>query len=105
DASPEPCRDLVEAFAATVPQRVVYHANATNLGAPYARDKAHQLARYDYIAPLDSDDLWRPEHLAEFASLFATRDVEFVFTGCALFRERIEDSSVSFTPAPHMLDH
>ena len=103
DASPEPCRDIVEAFAATVPQRVVYHANPTNLGAPFARDEAHRLARHDYIAPLDCDDVWKPEHLAEFASLFATRDVEFVFTGCALFGNRVGDSSVSFTPALHLL--
>ncbi|MEZ5415600.1 MAG: glycosyltransferase family A protein [Opitutaceae bacterium] len=105
DASPEPCRDLVEAFAATVTQRVIYHANPTNLGAPFARDEAHQRARHDYIAPLDCDDVWKPEHLAEFASHFATRDVEFVFTGCALFNDRVGDGNVSFTPAPPLLSH
>lgn len=103
DASPEPCRDLVEAFAATVAQRVIYHANPVNLMTPHTRDVAHGLARFDHIAPLDCDDLWLPSHLAEFAELFARDDEDLVFTGCDCFDEKTGAITMSFVPTPDLL--
>lgn len=103
DASPEPCRDLVEAFAATVTQAVTYRANPTNLGCARTRDRGFALARHAHLAPLDQDDIWQPEHLAVLARDFADGDPDFVFTGCTTFSHDRNDPGPDFVPQPDML--
>jgi glycosyltransferase involved in cell wall biosynthesis len=104
DASPEPARDIVAAFAATVPQRVVYHVNPVNLQTAHTRDEAHRLAAHDHIAPLDCDDLWQPGHLAEYAQIFAAEGADFVFNGCTCFRDHIDNIEAHFVPTPELHD-
>ncbi len=54
---------IVQEFADSVEQSVSYSRNATNLGAAASRNRAFRQARGEFVATLDSDDLWRPEHL------------------------------------------
>jgi len=100
DASPEPSRDLVEAFATRVEQPVTYHVNPANLNCARSRDEAFRHAAHDFIAPLDQDDIWKPHHLAELARVFTATDPDFVFTSCVTFREDPTQIEADFTPAP-----
>lgn len=43
--------------------RIKYFRNKKNVGAAFARNKAMREARGEWIAFLDSDDLWKPEKL------------------------------------------
>lgn len=98
DASPEPSRDVVEAFAARVPQRVRYEINPQNTGPGAIRERALEFAAHEHIAFLDSDDLWRPEHLAIFAETIARTGAEFVCSGFEMFATDLANPTKSFAP-------
>lgn len=85
DASTEPSRDIVEAFAARVPQRVRYETNPQNTGPGAIRERVLEFAAHPHVAFLDSDDLWRPEHLAALAETITRTGAEFVFSGYESF--------------------
>jgi len=54
-----------------------------------ARNAAAAGARGDVLAFLDDDDLWRPGHLAGFATAFADPALEFAWRDCDVVRERV----------------
>jgi teichuronic acid biosynthesis glycosyltransferase TuaG len=62
DASTDGTADIVAALA-DVDERVVLLRRAENGGAARARNTALERARGDYVAFLDSDDLWLPRKL------------------------------------------
>lgn len=102
DASTEPSNDIVETFAASVQNKVTYHINPTNIGCARSRDLAHGMAAHDYIAPLDCDDIWKPEHLATMAKVMAAENADFVFTGCTTFHDDPASPGPDFIPAPEL---
>lgn len=51
------------AFAATTNQSVRLFQNPTNRGVSHARNRLLDAAQGEYIAFLDADDLWSPNHL------------------------------------------
>jgi len=86
DGSPEPVESLVQAFALTVRQPVLYQRHEKNQGLPAARNTGITKASGKWIALLDSDDLWLPCHLAELAA--AAREnpaADLVHAGSVLF--------------------
>lgn len=62
DASTDNSVCISEAFAAKEP-RIRLLKNNKNKGAAYCRNQATELAKGDYIAFLDADDLWFPKKL------------------------------------------
>lgn len=60
DCSTDDTDDVVNSFNDT---RIRYFKNDKNIGAALTRNKAIREARGDWIAFLDSDDLWSPEKL------------------------------------------
>ncbi|MGH7725513.1 MAG: glycosyltransferase family 2 protein [Candidatus Eiseniibacteriota bacterium] len=59
---------LVEAFAGRIaPIPVRYDYRPSNEGVAATRNRGLALARGDFIAYLDDDDLWRPGHLERLA--------------------------------------
>jgi glycosyltransferase involved in cell wall biosynthesis len=66
DGSTDRSDEAARRHAAETPDRVRYleHAGHTNLGSSASRNLAIQHARGAYIALLDADDIWLPEHLA-----------------------------------------
>lgn len=62
DCSTDDTRAVVEAYQAK-DQRFIYHCLEQNSGAAVARTKAMELASGEYMAFLDSDDLWTPDKL------------------------------------------
>ena len=57
DASTDNTEKVVAEYSAKDP-RVKYFKNEKNLGIAKARNRGLELARGEYIAPLDSDDVW-----------------------------------------------
>lgn len=103
DGSPEPVRDLVEAFATTVPQRVTYVAAPMNIGTAATRDLAMDRAAQPLIAVLDADDLWQPEHLATHAACYADLSCEFAFSGFTMFTGDPREPDGLYVPTQHHL--
>jgi GT2 family glycosyltransferase len=86
DGSKEDVEPMVRAFAATGPQPVTFMRHAKNQGLPATRNAGIAAARGDWIALLDCDDLWAPEHLADLvACLQLHPTADFVHSGSVLF--------------------
>ncbi len=91
DAGPDDgTRAAVEAFGAKHPRhRVEYIRHDKNQGVSAARNSAIKAAKGEWLAFLDPDDLWKPEHLARGAEVLRTQanigvtssSVEAVWTG------------------------
>ena len=67
DASTDATGQLAQVFAAQ-DARVRYHRNPSNTGVARSRNLGVSLARFDWIAFLDSDDRWQPDKLARQAA-------------------------------------
>jgi glycosyltransferase involved in cell wall biosynthesis len=61
DGSTDKTMAIVEGYALVDPRIRIFHTERK--GPPGARNYAAQQARGQFIAPCDSDDLWRPEKL------------------------------------------
>ncbi len=86
DGSSEDVEALVFAFTQTVSQPVIYQRHAKNQGLPATRNTGITAARGEWIALLDSDDLWAPAHLADLARrAHQYPDADFVHSGSVLF--------------------
>lgn len=72
--------DIVQAFAATVPFPVRLFGSPQNHGVSRARNTLLREAAGDFVAFLDADDLWSPNHLAYAAAAFAT-GADIAFSG------------------------
>lgn len=70
----------VEAFAASTPIPVRLLGRTHNAGVSHARNALLREARGEFVAFLDADDLWAPEHLARAADAFAA-GADVVFSG------------------------
>lgn len=62
DCSPDRCHEIALEFAAR-DSRVTVLRNESNSGVARTRNRGIDLAAGDYIAFLDSDDVWHPEKL------------------------------------------
>ena len=80
DASTDKSRIIVEEYVCR-DKRVRLLSNDFPVGMPYApRNYGIKHAKGDYIAFLDSDDMWLPNKLAEQLPLFKDRRVAVVFS-------------------------
>ena len=65
---------------AVADKRIRYVTLEKNSGAGIARNKAIEIAKGDYIAFLDSDDLWFPEKLKRQLEFMQANNFAFTFT-------------------------
>jgi len=79
DASEDTSEEIVKNIAKKEP-RVQLISLPENKGAAYCRNHATELAQGDYIAFLDSDDLWHPEKLTKQIGFMLSRDCEVSYT-------------------------
>ncbi len=98
DGSREPVADLVDAFRAAVTQSVRYLAHPANRGLPAARDTAIAAAQGSHVALLDSDDLWRPDHLEQLAAAIGTTNADITFSAFEMFESTTGETIGTFRP-------
>ena len=82
DDTPEICRALTSSD-----NRVRVISNTDNLGALRSRLKAVKEAKGDWIAFLDSDDLWNPDKLSKQLVVREDTGCDLVYTGSAFMDE------------------
>jgi teichuronic acid biosynthesis glycosyltransferase TuaG len=58
----------------------IYYRQPTNQGAAVARNKALELAKGQYVAFLDSDDLWKINKLEKQISFMKNNNISFCFS-------------------------
>jgi len=85
DGSRDHTEEIVKEFAKTVGQPVTYHRHDPNRGLPATRNHGISIAKAPWIALLDSDDLWTPNHLASGMVLTAKESADLIHGGSQLF--------------------
>jgi teichuronic acid biosynthesis glycosyltransferase TuaG len=79
DCSKDNSAAIIKEYQQTHPQ-IVYYLQPTNMGAGAARNKALELAKGQYAAFLDADDLWKPEKIEKQVNDLVKRNGSFSFT-------------------------
>ncbi len=79
DQSKDRSAEIIKGFQATHPE-IVYFLQPKNMGAGHARNKALELARGQYVAFLDADDMWKPEKIEKQVKLLIEKQGGFCFT-------------------------
>ena len=85
DGSDDGTKSLVEAFAQTVSQPVVYQRHPENRGLPATRNTGIAAARAEYLALLDADDYWDARHLETLLSVLSATGADLAHSGSILF--------------------
>lgn len=85
DGSRDGTEAIVQGFAASVAQPVTFLRHENNRGLTTTRNTGIAAARAEWIAILDSDDLWTPDHLASCWERAAAGGAELVHGGSVLF--------------------
>jgi teichuronic acid biosynthesis glycosyltransferase TuaG len=87
DGSKDGTPQILAEFAA-LDGRIIFLQNERNSGASYTRNRAIALARGEWIAFLDSDDLWKPEKLEKQLALVAEHpDMVICYTASAFIND------------------
>jgi glycosyltransferase involved in cell wall biosynthesis len=86
DASSDDTPEVMAQYAGTVP--LVYARLDRNGGGGVARNAGIRRASGDYIAFLDSDDAWAPDHLRDLLEAAAAHTGHFAVASSALVRGR-----------------
>jgi glycosyltransferase involved in cell wall biosynthesis len=85
DGSRDRTEEIVRTFAGTVSQSVRYTRHDPNRGLPATRNAGLAEARGAWLALLDSDDLWQPDHLARCLAAAPATGAALVFGGSSVF--------------------
>lgn len=107
DCSTDRTAEITERMAAADP-RIRCFRNPQNSGVSKTRNFAIEQARGEYIALLDSDDLWLPEKLERQVELIRREDADLVYCSYGMIDEKGDKSHPDFivpeiTDMEHML--
>lgn len=86
DCSKDNSREVIEKYKEKHPE-IVYYCQSTNQGAGAARNKALELARGQYVAFLDADDIWHPEKIEKQIDLLKLKNGAFSYTAIRMIDE------------------
>jgi glycosyltransferase involved in cell wall biosynthesis len=106
DGSSDGGSSIAQGFARENPEKVQYvtHAGRQNRGVCASRNLALRLARGQYIAILDADDVWLPQKLAQQVELLqANPRAGMVFGAARYWRSWSKpktDTRRDYTPSP-----
>jgi len=90
DASTDNTKDVIETFN---DERIRYFKNGKNRERSVSRNKGIELSRGKYICFLDSDDIYRPEHLSGFSDFIIKENQPKIFLYSGFQRNFISDES------------
>ncbi len=96
DASSDDSMDLLKDFARQ--DERVLPESAPRGGAARARNRAITRARGDYVAFLDSDDMWLPTKVERQLDFAAAADAPLTFTSYYKVHAEYDGEAVDFTP-------
>lgn len=99
DGSTDDTASVVRQFAGNCSQRVRVLRHEVSRGAAAARNSGFAVAEGNYIALLDSDDRWFPEHLERLHAVATEKDAELVYSIAELFEDGTERSLGPFGPS------
>lgn len=86
DCSQDGSIQIAEQYARTEPRiRIVSHSR--NMGISAARNTGISYAKGQYIAFLDSDDIWKKNKLSQQVSFMRNNGYAFTYTACILIDE------------------
>ncbi len=88
DCSKDNTKEVVKKYLDD--KRIKYHILKTNSGAAVARTKAMELARGNYMAFLDSDDLWTKDKLSKQIKFMEKNNYNFT---CTAYKQIDEDGN------------
>jgi glycosyltransferase involved in cell wall biosynthesis len=77
---------LVSEFARKTTRNVMLLEHVQSQGPSAARNTAMKAAKGEYIAFLDADDIWMPEHLGSVCALLASGSADLAYAKCFVFR-------------------
>lgn len=86
DCSQDKSADIITAFQDKYPQ-IVYYKQEYNQGAGAARNKALENAKGQYVAFLDSDDIWKKEKISCQIELMNTQNTPFSYTAIEMIND------------------
>ncbi|MCL5277663.1 MAG: glycosyltransferase family 2 protein [Deltaproteobacteria bacterium] len=82
-------------------KKILYCKNPSNLERAKSRNKGMDLARGTYIALLDDDDIWLPEHLETLHTfLINTPGTDIVFSGWQYYESKTGSSRTFLSGVP-----
>lgn len=100
DGSKDGTQSIVEDFASRVRQSVRYIRNPENRGLAATRNAAMAAARAPWIALLDADDLWTPDHLSACYQRAEETGADLVHGGSILFDHETGKDLQERVPTP-----
>lgn len=103
DKSKDDSVNLIKQYVEDNP-RIQLICLTQNVGAAEARNIAIKSAKGDYIAFLDSDDVWLPTKLEEQVTFMKKGNLSFSFTSYSLISEEGNHMGIEVT-APEMVDY
>lgn len=104
DGSRDGTERIVKSFARRHRwHRVVYHRNEQNRGPAHARNVGFAQARGQFIAMLDADDRWLPEHLALSVDALKSPDRDIVYSTALIVQDQTDIVLGTWGPNVHEL--
>lgn len=89
DCSKDNSAKMIADFQKGHPE-IVYYLQEKNMGAGAARNKALELSKGQYVAFLDSDDIWMPNKISRQIELMKVKNSPFSYTAIEMMNENSE---------------
>ncbi|QDT05698.1 UDP-Glc:alpha-D-GlcNAc-diphosphoundecaprenol beta-1,3-glucosyltransferase WfgD [Rubripirellula lacrimiformis] len=99
DASVGETERIVSRFADSVPNSVKYLRNEINRGAAESRNVAFRIARGEFVATLDSDDRWLPNHLKLLVGRLQRSGAGIAYAKVMMFEDQTDKEMGVYGPS------